>query len=70
MSSDIISLVLGLAALVFAVWILLAIFGRIASRAGYSHWWALIILVPMLNVLMLWIFAFAIWPVMKPRGQA
>jgi hypothetical protein len=56
--------------MVITVWVIVAIFGRIASRAGYSRWWALTMLVPILNLVMLWVFAFTMWPVTKPRGQA
>ena len=56
-----------LAALI--VWAFVAVFGRIVNRAGYSRWWLLTTLVPVLNLVMLWIFAFADWPVSKPPGQ-
>jgi len=36
---------------------------RIVSKAGYRGWWALVIFVPVLNLIMLWVFAFAKWPV-------
>jgi hypothetical protein len=35
---------------------------RVLQRAGFSPWWALIGLVPMLNLLMLWWFAYNKWP--------
>ena len=56
--------------LVLFVWAFVAVFGRILDRAGYSRWWLLTIVVPLLNVIMLWVFAFAIWPVDRPRGPA
>lgn len=40
------------------VWML----ARILQRAGYSGWWALIGLTPLLP-LAVWIFAFSSWPV-------
>jgi hypothetical protein len=52
------------------IWAFLAIFGRILRRAGYSRWWLLTMFVPVLNLIMLWVFAFADWPVFKARGQA
>jgi hypothetical protein len=52
------------------IWAFVAVFGRIANRAGYSRWWLLTMFVPVLNLIMLWVFAFADWPVLKPRGQA
>ena len=55
---------------VLTVWVFLAVFGRIVNRAGYSRWWLVLMFVPVLNLIMLWVFAFADWPVAKPRGQA
>ena len=36
---------------------------KILHKAGYSGWWLLTAFVPFLNVIMLWIFAFARWPI-------
>lgn len=52
------------------VWAVVAVFGRTLNRAGYSRWWLLTIVVPLLNVIMLWVFAFAIWPVLTSRVKA
>lgn len=38
---------------------------RIIRRAGYSGWWTLAVFVPILNVVMLWVFAFAKWPALS-----
>jgi hypothetical protein len=38
---------------------------RIVQRAGFSGWWTLLILVPVVNMAALWYFAFAEWPVMR-----
>ena len=35
--------------------------GRILSRAGFSPFWALIIFVPIANLIGLWAFAFSDW---------
>ena len=35
---------------------------RILGKAGFSGWWAVCALIPLLNLLMLWIFAFSQWP--------
>jgi hypothetical protein len=56
--------------LVLIVWAFVAVFGRIVNRAGYSRWWLLTMVVPVLNLIMLWVFAFASWPVTRSRGQA
>ena len=46
--------------LVFAL--LLWIYGRIVGRAGFSRWWVLLAVVPVVNLIMLWVFAFIDWP--------
>ena len=35
---------------------------KILRKAGYSGWWCLLGLVPLLNIIMIWVFAFATWP--------
>ncbi len=38
---------------------------NILARAGYSRWWILILLVPVLNLIMLLVFAYKKWPVQR-----
>jgi len=48
---------------VFLPFILAAIFfAPVVRKAGLSPWWALLALVPVGNIIALWIFAFADWP--------
>lgn len=35
---------------------------RVLRRAGFSRWWALLVLVPVVNLVALWLFAYARWP--------
>nr|WP_315398263.1 hypothetical protein [uncultured Duganella sp.] len=35
---------------------------KIVAKAGYSGAWSLLGLVPVLNFVMLWVFAFSAWP--------
>lgn len=54
-------------------WFVVALFflwlySRILSRAGFSGWWALLSLVPILNLVMLWVFAFVDWPSQRRQG--
>ena len=35
---------------------------RIVSKAGFHGAWSLLLLVPVLNVLLIWVFAFVRWP--------
>ena len=50
---------LGLIVLGIFVW------GNIFSKAGYSFWFTLLMLVPLANVIWLIIFAFSYWPVQR-----
>ncbi len=43
---------------ILIVWI----FGRILNKAGRSRWWVLLIFVPIVNFIMIWVFAFTKWP--------
>jgi hypothetical protein len=40
---------------------------KIFGKAGFSSWLALLILVPIVNLVMLYFLAFADWPVLKER---
>ncbi|RQZ11470.1 hypothetical protein DIE15_25895 [Burkholderia sp. Bp9031] len=40
---------------------------RIVRRTGHSGWWILTMFVPVLNFVMLWVFAFARWPAVDDR---
>ncbi|MFN7644157.1 MAG: hypothetical protein ACK5PW_13935 [Burkholderiales bacterium] len=44
---------------------------RVLRRAGYSPWWVLLVLVPLVNLIALWVFAYARWPALDeapPHG--
>ena len=55
---------------VFCLWLGV----RIVQKAGFSGWWTLVLLVPVVNIAMIWVFAFIRWPTlradMKTRVQA
>jgi uncharacterized membrane protein YhaH (DUF805 family) len=40
----------------------LGLFARLLVKAGFSPWWALLGLVPLINLAMLWVFAYSRWP--------
>lgn len=60
----------------FAHWIFFAIMvavvlypiGRILNRLGLSPFWSVLVLVPFLNLIALWVLAFAEWPERKTGG--
>lgn len=35
---------------------------KILGKAGYSGWWSFFALIPLINVIALWVFAFSPWP--------
>jgi uncharacterized membrane protein YhaH (DUF805 family) len=38
---------------------------KIVAKAGFSGWWSLLMLVPFVNFIMLWMFAFMDWPAVR-----
>lgn len=54
------SLVTLLALVVLAVPMLLM--ARVLRRAGLSPWWVVLVLVPLVNLVALWVFAYMRWP--------
>jgi uncharacterized membrane protein YhaH (DUF805 family) len=40
--------------------------GRVAEKAGYSAWWGLLQFIPLLGIVMTWVFAFVDWPALRP----
>ena len=54
--------------LVFVL-ILLAPAVRILRRTGYSPWYCLLLLIPIVNIVMIFVFAFSTWPIdRQPHG--
>ena len=45
--------------------VVLVPYWKIATKAGYSGWMALLMLVPLVNLVTLWIFAFSDWPKLR-----
>lgn len=48
----------------------LVAFGAILRKAGYPGWWALVGLVPVLNIVLFFVFAFTEWPVLRQRRSS
>ena len=65
---------LGTLMLIYAGFTALAVAAAVSivRKAGYSGWWAVAGLIPLVNVVMLFAFAFADWPVLRQtrRSQA
>ncbi len=56
--------------IILAAW--LAVFivplWRIVSKAGFPGAFALLAIIPLLNIVLLWVFAFIKWPVERKAG--
>ena len=56
--------------LAVAIWVIfLVAYVKIISRAGYSGWWVLVMFVPILNIVMLLVFAFKEWPIQRELAE-
>lgn len=42
---------------------------KIVSKAGYHGAWSLLIFVPLVNIIMMYVFAFSPWPMERGRTQ-
>ena len=51
--------------LIFLIGFLIIIvpYVKIIQKAGYSGWWVIVAFIPLVNLIMLWVFALARWPV-------
>ena len=59
----------GLLALVGFTALFLWLAARVVGKAGYSGWWALALFLPLLNIVAVWLFAFALWPGVPKDGR-
>ncbi|MSP51778.1 MAG: hypothetical protein EXQ91_05220 [Alphaproteobacteria bacterium] len=42
---------------------------RIVAKAGYATWWASVLLIPGLNIIMAWVFIYAYWPALRRAAE-
>lgn len=54
-------IIVGIALIVLPFW-------RIFTKAGYSGAWSLLMLIPVVNVIIFYVFAFSSWPALKERA--
>jgi hypothetical protein len=43
------------------------LFSRALVRAGFAAWWVLLGLIPIVNIVMLWVFAYSKWPALPDQ---
>lgn len=53
----------------FILGLVIWIYGRIARKAGFSRWWSLTMFIPLVNLVMIWVFAFVKWPAEDDNEQ-
>jgi hypothetical protein len=41
---------------------------KIVAKAGYNGAWALLLFIPLVNIIMLYVFAFNTWPTERSRA--
>ena len=61
---------IGLAVAVLAAAVFVVSWIFICSKAGYSKWLGLLMLVPLVNVIFFLYFAFARWPILKGQQES
>lgn len=70
MVSQILPIIFAAVIVGLAVWL----YVRILHKAGYKGWWVILMFVPIVNLIMIWVFAFAKWPalagVTEDRGSS
>jgi hypothetical protein len=42
---------------------------RVLSRVGFSPWLGVLVFVPLVNIIALWLFAYARWPVLQESSS-
>lgn len=68
--TDTVSPVTGLVILVLFIVLFVLPYWKIWQRTGHSGAWALLMLVPLANVISLWVLAFKDWPALRGRGRS
>jgi uncharacterized membrane protein YhaH (DUF805 family) len=53
---------------VIGIWVIPAV--KILNKAGYSGWWCLLLFVPVVDIVFIWVFAFARWPILANVSPA
>jgi hypothetical protein len=56
--------------LAFSVVVLVVPFSKLLRRVGFSGWWSILAVVPLVNLAALWVLAFIRWPIDHAPGRA
>lgn len=55
--------------LLAVVFVMVYPIARILQRAGWSGWLSILWLIPIVNIIMLWVFAFGRWPTLEEHSN-
>ncbi len=67
---EILGLIIGVFGLVGIPALVIWMIVRVLHKAGRSGWWVLSMFVPLVNIITIWLFAFARWPALETTGEA
>ncbi|WP_210240186.1 hypothetical protein [Amaricoccus solimangrovi] len=59
----------GLIPLLILLAVLIVPYWKLWSRTGHSGAWALLMLIPLANIISLWVLAFKEWPALRGGGR-
>lgn len=51
------------------IWFGILLNTRILKKAGFSPWLCLLMLIPFVNIVMIWVFAFTTWPAQRDKSD-
>jgi uncharacterized membrane protein YhaH (DUF805 family) len=57
-------IILGIIAIPFILFV------PILRKAGFSVWWSLCFFIPVIDIILVWVFAFIEWPVQKEHNKS
>ncbi|MBC9785001.1 hypothetical protein H1S01_10820 [Heliobacterium chlorum] len=63
--SGLLGSIMGLLGIVIAI----VPFWKIFSKAGFSPWYSLLLIIPIVNIIVLFVLAFADWPALRQQKQ-
>ncbi|MGA2037037.1 MAG: hypothetical protein ABSH04_05570, partial [Acidimicrobiales bacterium] len=72
MTANTVPIGLGLFLIIYLVMLVVSVLAaiQIITKAGYSGWWFLVSLVPVVNYIMFLVFAFSKWPIEQRLAAA
>lgn len=57
--------IVGMIIALLPVCVLAWFYSCILHKAGYSRWWCVLTFIPIVNLIMVWVFAYSHWPAQR-----